>query len=236
MIFLACTYFNVPPIYDDLHYSCVITRIDYSKHVGSHPTLGVVDNICISALYPTPDSLQSAVNAARELGSQIYTTCHVPIYFYGQASMQGSRLRDLRRGLGYFTSSTSTTPPAVIPSPEYGSSRIDVTKGRTCIGSITPLIVNLNLRYASQDRFPAVRQVAQRLRGVDIEALTLKHDGCFEVACNLLHGVSPSSVQERAERIAEECALGVTLQEAYSTAPTAWELLQTIQDRRLYAE
>jgi glutamate formiminotransferase len=138
-------------------------------HRGSHPTIGVVDNICFSPL--GPESMSNVISIAQEFSQQLHEQCDVPIYHYGQLGQRRLKLKDIRRSLGYFSpSNTSSTTNnnivADIPSI------IDPKKGVSCIGAV-PLIVNLNIRFQSCHDVNQVKKVTKTIRRDDVSTILI---------------------------------------------------------------
>eukprot|EP01031_Cornospumella_fuschlensis_P025515 gene25515-30805_t len=214
--------------------------IDFHKHAGAHPSLGVVDHVCFSPLGDFSNQenpMLSVASLARSFGQAINHISRVPVYYYGHATEDSRRLRDVRRSLGYFGTPTAagginTNRAALVP--DIGALS-DPHKGIMCIGAV-PLVVNCNMRFRPQDPRDKVLRVTQAVRSHDVEALTLQHqDGAYEVACNLLGtttgGSSVESVVQRATEVAH--GLGVQINLIYTTAPSESELLHRIADMQL---
>ena len=211
-------------------------QLNYGQHTGSHPTLGTTDHVCLSPL--GSQSLESVGAAASALAAKLTCTQGVPVYTYGAASGLRTRLRDIRRSLGYF--GKTDAPPVrkdlhagELPplKPDYGETLpVDARRGIVCVGAV-PLIVNFNMRFRKGDPRSKVIQVTKAVRSTSVEALTLPHEnGAFEVACNLLDVKStpPAMVLETTEKLAGE--LGIAVDAYYTTGPQESELLDFLED------
>lgn len=197
--------------------------IDFSKHTGTHPTLGAVDHICFSPL--GSQALAGVGTIARTFARDLSTRLAIPTYTYGEASLSGARLQDIRRGLGYFSVPAETTMSVPVPRPatDFDCSAPNTTLGVVTVGAV-PLVVNFNMRFRVQDRRKDVVQVAAGVRKKSlVESLTLAHDGgALEVACNLLdartHG--PNAVLCAATDAITRAGLDVHVTHSYCTGPS----------------
>lgn len=137
--------------------------MDFSNHVGSHPSLGVVDHVSFVPLGEDACPL-SATRAARDFSVAINAdeSAAVPIYYYGLLSDSQRRLQDLRRALGYFDrpatepssvgdvtgrrgaspGATAALVPDVGPMAAFSASR-----GVMTLGVVPELVRNLNVRF-----------------------------------------------------------------------------------------
>lgn len=181
--------------------------IDFSKFKGTHPTLGTVDHVCVS---PLGGSSEDAAALGPELGSSLASAVPgVQVFYYGAACPQQTSLRQIRKDLGYFTSTPSV--------------------GVCCVG-VVPMVVNFNIRFArgTQDK-KLVSRITSALRVPDaVEALTLPWEDQLEIACNLRKAAeyTPQQVLESASRMALE--LGLEIETSYTTGPGEAELLELL--------
>jgi len=198
------------------------SELNYAEHVGTHPTLGSVDHICFSPL--GDESLETVGAVARSFAEDLTSSLCIPSYTYGTASPTQRRLSDIRRELGYFGGTDSSSGSS---RADFGADMTrDSSKGISTIGAV-PLIVNFNMRFRTQDARKDVLQVSKAVRNQAVEALTLQHGGgAFEVACNLLDikSYGPKSVLAVAEEVAK--SLGLRIEGHYCTGPQEEELLQ----------
>jgi len=207
--------------------------IDYTSHSGTHPTLGAVDHV---SFYPLGTaSLSQAKDEALLFASSLSCVHSVPVYLYGAASDKGIRLKDIRKSLGYFSSSrsaSSSTDSSLSLSPDMGPS-LSLSPphlGITCVGAV-PFVMNFNMRFRESDERERVKQVTKYVRQDKVvEALTLSHSNSLEVTCNLLSPslYSPEKVLERAKEKAKE--VGVSIVSSYCTGPSEDELLAMLKE------
>ena len=181
--------------------------IDFSKFKGTHPTLGTVDHVCIS---PLGGSSDDAAALGPELGSSLAsaTPC-VQVYYYGSACPNQTSLRQIRKDLGYFTSTPS----------------VDVC----CVG-VVPMVVNFNIRFArgTQDK-KLVSRITSALRVPDaVEALTLSWEDQLEIACNLRKAAEYTSQQVLASASRLALDLGLEIETSYTTGPGEAELIELL--------
>ncbi|KAL8152237.1 hypothetical protein V2J09_009997 [Rumex salicifolius] len=189
--------------------------IDFNKHCGSHPRLGIIDHICF---HPLADaSMDQVVGIARSLASEIGSSLSVPTFLYGSAHEQGRKLDAIRRELGYFKPNAQGNlwvggpqTRTLALEPDEGPRLVDPSKGVIVIGA-TKWVDNYNVPVMTSD-MAAARRVAKRVSGrggglESVQAMALSHeDGVIEVACNLLDpsSVGGQSVQSEVERLAKE--------------------------------
>lgn len=175
--------------------------MDFSRHVGSHPSLGAVDHVSFAPLGEDACSL-SATLAARDFSAAINAdeSATVPIYYYGLLSDSQRRLQDIRRALGYFDGPTgdavgrcaASQETTAALAPDVGSTATySARRGIMTLGVVPELVRNLNGRFrfepaaaASGDRDAAeatcrralAAAVTRRIRvpGL-VEALTLPY-------------------------------------------------------------
>ena len=131
--------------------------IDFSKHDGTHPTLGACDHICLS---PLGDStIENVLGTAKELAQDFRTKFGVPVHTYGALSEFQERLSHLRKKLGYFDGSNV-------------SLEFDKCKGITCMG-VVPFVLNYNIRFSPNDTRDKVCKVTSYVRSAEVDSLLL---------------------------------------------------------------
>lgn len=133
--------------------SAAYKTIDFSKHQGTHPTLGTCDHLCFSPLGNT--SIENAKLIAADIAIEYQNQFNVPVYKYGAISENNARLRDIRKSLGYFTSNN--------PLKDDTSINCDKTKGVTCMG-VVPFVLNFNIQFSATSLREKVTQVTAYLR------------------------------------------------------------------------
>ena len=155
--------------------------LNYTDHLGTHPSLGVIDNIVFSPL--GYEGIETAKRCALSFAERLQRNVDVPVFLYGAASPRKMMLRDIRKKLGYF----SKTDFDVSFEADMGSmSVVKPTLGVSCVGAV-PMIINLNMRFRPEDKRADVAKVSKAVREPGlVESLTLDHaGGAYEVACNL---------------------------------------------------
>lgn len=238
--------------------SCCIEaykHIPFSQCAGTHPTLGSVDHVVFSPLMETStdqlndkNELINASTMADMFAREITEIEHVPTFRYDTHKP----LREIRKALGYFDKdaiaqcnwseqlNNKIRRGDIKIEPDYGSMHAEEDivkdKGVMCVGSI-PLVLNLNIRFRQGDLKKNVMQITQHVRIPNIvEALTLQHQGgAYEVACNLKRYTSSlgsvDSVLQKAREKVEEMGGCIQIEDAYTTGPTAQELLSKLPPR-----
>ena len=209
--------------------------LDYSEHKGLHPTLGCVDHVSFSPL-GNESNLNNVAEIANQFAKDLSKTHNIPIFMYGAASLRQTRLKDIRRKLGYFDKNVGKKCLEWTEDcqPDYllgNTKAIDPSKGISTIGAV-PLVVNFNIRFRDEDERKNIIQVTKAVRAVstDVEALTLPYGNTFEVACNLLNTreYGPEVVLEIAQNTADELGLGIV--HHYCTGPTEPLVLQQLKE------
>ena len=139
-----------------------VAELDFQTHTGTHPTLGVIDNICFSPI--ADESLDETVELARNFGLKLNEATDIPIYFYGAASPDRINLKDIRKSLGYFSlDKGESVSSGMAISPNIGTNPAPAVSGVSCVGAI-PLIVNFNMRFRPQDKRGDIIKVTKAVR------------------------------------------------------------------------
>jgi glutamate formiminotransferase len=142
-----------------------VAELDFRVHRGTHPTLGVIDNICFSPI--SGESLEDTAELARNFGLKLNEMSNIPIYFYGAASTERITLKAIRKSLGYFNQiKEEELRPAIMPSVGVNSAA-SMETGISCVGAV-PLIVNFNMRFRPEDKKNDVIQVTKAVRVPDV--------------------------------------------------------------------
>ncbi len=205
------------------------TLFDSAKVTGTHPNIGLIDNVQF-VLPPssTKEEVSELQQQALLFGEKINNVCNdVPVYMYGREGLYNppfhNSLKTIRRQLNYF--GTVDGGREFIP-PTYGrmTSEGIRSQGVMCVGCV-PFILNFNVRIRGGSK-AVIAKVTQKIRGPVVEALTLPYGdgGIFEIACNLLNYavVSDTDVLRIIQR---ECVpLGLEVIGSYTTSPP-WEEL-----------
>eukprot|EP01041_Mallomonas_annulata_P005432 gene5432-10896_t len=206
-----------------------ISSIDFSAHSGTHPTLGVVDHVCFFPLGTA--TLSDAKNSALSFSSQLSTRHNIPIFLYGEASINKIKLKEIRKSLGYFDNTFNSQKSLITPiPPDIGPNAINDKIGISCVGAI-PFVQNFNMKFANISEKSNVAKITKHIREDAVEALTLQHEvGSYEVACNLLQPSikGPQYVLDRAQQRAAE--LNLEIDSYYTTGPSEQDLLDMIDN------
>eukprot|EP01040_Poterioochromonas_malhamensis_P005216 gene5216-5592_t len=177
--------------------------ISFQNHVGLHPTLGSIDHISFSPLFPKdhPNEnhrnyfLHQCDDIAKRFAELYYNDFRIPVYLYGPIADK-QKLQDIRRSLGYFQATSNNVLAHSIQDkikenaagiyPSFGAWQdYHPDRGVTCIGSV-PLIQNYNIRirptasYWTRDKKlsdvkASIAQITKQLRSSTVEALTLPY-------------------------------------------------------------
>ncbi|XP_062073521.1 uncharacterized protein LOC133777797 [Humulus lupulus] len=195
--------------------------ISLESHSGTHPRLGVVDDIMFHPLARA--SLNHAAWLAKAVARDIGTKFQVPSLLYGAAHEEGRMADAIRRELGYFKPNFNESQWAgglnqesLALKPDEGPDQVDPGKGVVVIGA-TPWVDSFNIPVITTD-LVAVRGIARRVSGrggglASVQAVALAHgESVVEVACYLLdpNTVGGPRVQLEVQRLAEEEGLDVS--------------------------
>lgn len=185
-----------------------VELIDMRDHSGIHPRIGAVD---VVPFIPFGDAeMHDAVAVAQRFGHAFGERNRIPVYFYGEAALQGGRreLPDVRKG-GYEGLSHKLNDPRWIP--DAGPFVFNERSGATAVGARVPLIAfNINLNTGevgvAKDIACAIRQSSGGLPCIKAMGVYLKSRGIAQVSMNLTnYQVTPvrvvyESVQELAKQ------------------------------------
>ena len=219
--------------------------LDFSQHRGTHPTLGVIDNIVFSPLGSEtmdtakgqslrtslhfPSSYNTYITGmALSFASRLNKSHEVPVYLYGFASPSSMMLKDIRKKLGYFNKAEHDS--SFQADMGTTSTAVSFKTGLSCVGAV-PMVINLNMRFRPEDKRAIISQVTKSIRepGV-VEALTLNHEGgAQEIACNLRNTKIRGVEELVAICKAKSAVLGLEMMSHYTTGPTEEELMQIYQ-------
>lgn len=214
------------PIYSPLHQTVVamaeaaFAAINLELHSGTHPRLGVVDDIIFHPLGRS--SLDEAAWLAKTVAADFGNRFQVPVFLYDAAHPTGKALAIIRREQGYFRPNVMGThwagwikPANYSERPDEGPSTISGARGVTVIGA-SPWIAAYNVPILSTD-FSVTRRIAQKVSGrggglPTVQTIGLVHgEDTTEIACFLLdfNKVGADRVQNRVEMLASQEGLGV---------------------------
>ncbi|KAK1393295.1 Formimidoyltransferase-cyclodeaminase [Heracleum sosnowskyi] len=200
--------------------------INLELHSGTHPRLGVVDDIIFHPLGRA--SLDEAAWLAKTVAADFGNRFQVPVFLYDAAHPTGKALAIIRREQGYFRPNVMGThwaglikPANYSERPDEGPSTISGARGVTAIGA-SPWIAAYNVPILSTD-FSVTRRIAQKVSGrggglPTVQTVGLVHgEDTTEIACLLLdvNKVGADRVQNRVEMLANQ--EGLEVEQGYFT-------------------
>lgn len=182
--------------------------VDMQDHRGAHPALGGLD---VCPFVPHDDSMEHAVEVAREAAVAIAESTGNPVFLYGfAASSQETReLSSLRRG-GLPKLRRRVRNGLV---PDAGPASVDERRGVVCVGARHVLIAfNVWLRCEARIAMSIARKVRSSSGGLaGVQALGLQIDAeQSQVSMNLIDPASFSiddtfgAVEAEARRLGAE--------------------------------
>ncbi|HEY3247157.1 MAG TPA: glutamate formimidoyltransferase [bacterium] len=164
-----------------------VASIDMTAHRGEHPRMGAVDVIPLVPI--TGVSMEECVAAARTLGTRLWETLRVPVFFYAEAATRPARRRlpDVRKG-EFEGLAEKLKDPAW--APDVGDPTPHPTAGAIAVGARRPLIAyNINL---TTDDVKVAREIAKAVREssgglVAVQAMGVRSEaGQAQVSMNLV--------------------------------------------------
>ncbi|KAH9616605.1 hypothetical protein KSS87_016332 [Heliosperma pusillum] len=186
--------------------------IDLQLQSGTHPRLGVVDDILINPLARSSlhEAAWLAKTVAKEIGNRF------------QAHPTGQALDTIRRRLGYYRPNSMghqwagwDQPETLSELPDEGPRQVSRSRGISMIGA-RPWVAFYNVPIMSTD-ISAARRIAKRASGrggglPTVQTLGLAHgEETTEIACMLLepNRVGADRVQNWVEMLASQEGLDV---------------------------
>lgn len=211
--------------------ACAAEVIDLTKHRGVHPRLGATDVIPFIPLGGA--SMETAIEAAHEAGSELWRRTHIPVYFYERAALSADRqaLQDVRRrGFEQLQGDFATH------LPDLGDV-LHPTAGATLIGA-RDFLIALNVILDTAD-IAVAQEIAWSIRGssggfpfVKALGLYLASEGRAQVSMNLTRfpaiplGDLYAAIESRAEaqgaRIHASELIGFVPRKAFDLAPEVY--------------
>jgi glutamate formiminotransferase len=164
-----------------------VASIDMTAHRGEHPRMGAVDVIPLVPI--TGVSMEECVAAARTLGTRLWETLRVPVFFYAEAATRPARRRlpDVRKGEFEGLAEKLKDPDW---APDVGDPTPHPTAGAIAVGARRPLIAyNINL---TTDDVKVAREIAKAVREssgglVAVQAMGVRSEaGQAQVSMNLV--------------------------------------------------
>ncbi len=185
--------------------------IDMDCHSGQHPRIGAADVLPFVPLYNV--SMDDCVRLARELGARVGVELRIPVFLYGEATLQDRyrRLADIRRG-GY-EALRDCIGLSDERRPDFGP-RFLGTPGACAIGA-RDILIAFNV-YLSTDDVAVARRIARAVRESSgglphLMALGLLVKGSAQVSMNLTN-YRITSIHRAIEALRQEARnLGVTV-------------------------
>lgn len=220
-------------------YEAALEAIDFTRHTGVHPRLGVVD---VAPFVPLQaGGMDAAVAAARSLARRVGEDLELPVFLYGQADSSGTRRYPaaLRR-LGVAGLKEAVEAGRLVP--DFGPARVDPRHGVTLIGA-RHFLVAFNVVLATSDPEVA-RQIARTTRerdgglpGVQALGLYLESRGRAQVSINLVdpYRTSLFAVVDHIRRQAEKLETEIIESEIVGLVPEAVVLKAAAEALRLPA-
>ena len=196
--------------------------IDMREQSGAHPRLGAVDVVPFIPLDKT--KMKDAVHVAHSFGQAFHERFGVPVYYYGFAARNDSRvaLPDVRRG-GYERLKDKLA--CAEECPDVGT-QWNASSGATVVGAREPLVA-YNINLASDD-FLLARHIASRIREkggglkyVRAIGLMLRSRGLAQVSVNLTNcrETPLKAVFDRVREMAAEGKVEILESELIGLAP-----------------
>ncbi|VAH08704.1 unnamed protein product [Triticum turgidum subsp. durum] len=196
------------------------SAINLEVHSGTHPRIGVVDDMSFHPLSQAA-TMEDAAQLAKLVASDIGNGLQVPVFLYAAAHPTSKSVSAIRRELGYYRPNhkgvqwAGQVLPDTLPvKPDVGPAQVSRERGATMVGA-KPFVESYNVPIFCKD-LPTVRRITQRVTGRSggfptVQALALFHgDNCMEIACLLdPDHVGADQVQWLVEQIAEEQGLEV---------------------------
>src|SRR5258706_5009678 len=150
--------------------------IDLSQHRGAHPRLGAADVVPFIPL--DGSSMDTAINAAHEAGSEIWKRLAIPVYFYENAALEPARRalqKVRRRGFEQLQRDYATHLPDLgeAPHPTAGATLIgarDFLVAYNVVLDTADIAIAQRLAWAirgSSGGFPFVKALGLYLPSVD---------------------------------------------------------------------
>ena len=167
-----------------------VEHIDLRAHRGEHPRIGAVDVIPFVPIGET--TMEECVALARRVGSELWQTLRVPVYFYAEAATAPHRVRlpDIRRG-EFEGLAEKMAQPAW--APDVGDPRPHPTAGAVAVGARRPLVAyNVTLHTADVGVARAIARAVRESSGglVHVPAMGVRAaSGQAQVSINVLDAI-----------------------------------------------
>ncbi|MDI6855558.1 MAG: glutamate formimidoyltransferase [Candidatus Thermoplasmatota archaeon] len=161
-----------------------IELIDLKRHKGEHPRIGAVDVIPFIPVLNT--TMEECTKLACEVGKALAQKFELPVYLYGEATKERTRLGTIRKygfeGLDKLMKELK---------PDFGDAKPHPTAGACAVGARKPLIAfNVNL---DSNNLEIAKKIAKSIRAssgglpsVQALGIELKSKGIVQVSMNLV--------------------------------------------------
>ena len=164
-----------------------VREIDLTRHAGAHPRVGVLDVAPIVPLRATGSA--ECVEAALQMGEQLWERLGVPVYYYGDAARRESRRRlEAIRKFGFEKLRSLVRDGRALP--DVGGPLLHPTAGACCVG-VRKLMAAFNVLLRGRDLAAAksiaaaIRESGGGLPGVKALGLKLASARSAQVSMNL---------------------------------------------------
>lgn len=136
-----------------------VAEIDMERHAGEHPRIGAVDVVPFVPLGGA--TMNDCIELAGAFGSRVADRFGIPVYLYGEAARNPSRVRlaDVRRGQ-YEGLKTGIAEPG--REPDFGPSALHASAGAMAVGA-RPFLIAYNINLDSHD-LELAKRIARRIR------------------------------------------------------------------------
>jgi len=171
-----------------------VQLIDMTQQQGVHPRIGAVDVVPFVPLEGA--TMKDAVTIAHRFGHTFAERNGVPVYFYGEAALEGKRtkLAAIRR-CRYENLCDKVCDPDWCP--DAGPAEFNAKSGATCVGARKPLVAfNVNLDTddigIAKTIAVSIRESSGGLPCVQAIGVALESRGIVQVSMNLVdYDVTP---------------------------------------------
>ena len=136
-----------------------VAEIDMERQSGEHPRIGAVDVVPFVPLGGA--NMNDCIELARVFGSRVADRFGIPVYLYGEAATNPSRVRlaDVRRGQ-YEGLKTGIAEPG--REPDFGPATLHASAGAMAVGA-RPFLIAYNINLDSRD-LELAKRIARRIR------------------------------------------------------------------------
>ena len=164
-----------------------VALIDLNRHSGQHPRMGAVDVIPFIPIKGC--TMDEAIALSKEVGEQIATLYHVPVFLYEKSATAPHRENLAAVRKGEFEGMAEKIKLAEW-QPDFGPAERHPTAGTVAVGARMPLVAyNVNLGTAdlniASDIARKIRFIGGGLRYCKAMGVELKERGIVQVSINM---------------------------------------------------